>query len=140
MEKPVLNDKDQYPTEDVIFSHIGKSKTLWILFFEFIQAEYPEFDPVWNYYNDGKSWLMKITRKSKTILWLSIVRNYFRITLYFTDRAEEAILESKISDELKEQFKNGKHFGKIRGLTINFKRKIDLKYAKELIEIKLKIK
>jgi hypothetical protein len=49
-------------------------------------------------------------------------------------------MNSKISDELKVQFKNGKHYGKIRGLTIVFKNKKDIEYAKELIEVKLKIK
>jgi hypothetical protein len=29
-EKPILNDPDQYPTEEVIYSCIGKRKALWI--------------------------------------------------------------------------------------------------------------
>ena len=140
MEQPLLNDKDQYPTEEVIFSHIGKSKTLWLSLFEFIHSEHPDFTEQWRYYNDGKSWLMKVTRKSKTVFWLSVIKNSFRTTFYFTDRAKEAIMNSKISNELKEQFKNGKHYGKIRGLTIVFKYKRDIKFAEELIAIKLRIK
>jgi hypothetical protein len=62
------------------------------------------------------------------------------MTFYFTDKAEEDIYGSKISDELKEQFKSAKYYNKIRGLTIVFGNNKDVEYAKELIGIKLKIK
>jgi hypothetical protein len=140
MEQPILGNKDQFPTEKIIFSHIGKNKTHWQSLFEFIHINHPDFSEQWRYYNDGKSWLMKVTRKSKTIFWLTLSKNTFRTTFYFTDRAEEVIKKSSISDELKKQFKEGKHYGKIRGLTITFKNKKDIEYVKDLIEIKLSIK
>ena len=49
-------------------------------------------------------------------------------------KSQEEII---ISDELKEGFKNGKRYNKIRGLSIEFKDKIDIEYAKTLIPIKL---
>jgi len=140
MEQPILTDKNQFPTEEIIFSHIGKNKALWQSLFEYIHTNHPDISEQWRYYNDGKSWLLKVTRKAKTIFWLSLIKNSFRITFYFTDKADEAINKSNISDELKEQFKSGKRFGKIRGLTIIFKNKKDVEYAKSLIAIKLSLK
>ena len=140
MEQPILGNKEQFPTEEIIFSHIGKSKTLWQSLFEYIHTNHPDISEQWRYYNDGKSWLLKVTRKSKTIFWLTVIKNYFRITFYFTNRAEETINKGSISDELKKQFKEGKHYGKIRGLTVTFKNKKDIEYAKALITIKLSIK
>lgn len=140
MEQPILGNKDRFPTEKIIFSHIGKNKTLWQSLFEYIHTDHPDISEQWRYYNDGKSWLMKVTRKSKTIFWLSLIKKTFRITFYFVARAEKAIMKSSISEELKKQFKKGKNYGKIRGLTITFKNKKDIEYAKALIEIKLSIK
>ena len=140
MEPIVLTDEKQFPTEKIIFTHIGKSETLWRTLFEYIHGKHPDFSEEWRYYKDGKSWLMKVTRKSKTIFWLSVIENAFRITFYFTDRAEEAIMNSSISDELKEQFKKGKKYNKIRGITIHFKKKKDVEHTKSLIDIKLSIK
>ncbi len=140
MEQPILTDKDQFPTEEIIYSHIGKSKSLWQSVFEYIHSEHPILTEQWRYYKDGKSWLMKVMNKSKTIFWLSLIKGSFRITFYFTDKAEEVIINSPISEELKTQFKNGKRFGKIRGLTITFKNKKDIDYVKSLIAIKLSIK
>lgn len=140
MEQPILSDKNQYPTEDIIFSHIGRANTLWISFFEYIHSNHTDFTEEWRYYNDGKSWLMKVQRKAKTVFWLSIIKNAFRITFYFTERAEEAIFKSSISDELKAQFRDGRSYGKIKGITIVFKKKKDIEYAKSLIAIKLSLK
>jgi hypothetical protein len=140
MEKPILTDKDQFPTEELIFSHLGKNKALWCTFFDYIHSNYPDLAEEWRYYNDGKSWLMKVTKKTKTIFWLSLFENTFRITFYFTDRAEQTIMDSKISDKLKQNFLEGKHYNKIRGLTIIFKFKKDIEDAKLLLPIKLNTK
>lgn len=140
METPLLSDKNQYPTEEIIFSYIGKTRNLWISFFDYIHSNHPDFFEEWRYYNDGKSWLMKVTRKSKTIFWLSLIKNSFRITFYFTDRAEKTIAASGVSEELKEQFLNGKRYNKIRGLTLVFKTKKDIDFAAGLIGIKLSVK
>jgi len=140
VNQPILSDKTQFPTEEIIYSLIGKSKQLWLSLFEYIHKNHPDFTKEWRYYNDGKSWLMKVQRKSKTIFWLSILKDSFRITFYLTDKADKAMDSSTISNELKEQFKNGKSFGKIRGVTITFKNKKDVEYAKSLIGIKLSIK
>jgi hypothetical protein len=140
MEQPVLTDKNQFPTEEAIYSHIGKSKALWLLLFEYIHQNDPDFTEQWRFYLDGKSWLLKVARKGKTIFWLSIVEGSFRTTFYFADKAEQAISKSSISAQLKKQFRNGKRYNKIRGLTILYKSKRDVEYARQLIDIKVRIR
>lgn len=107
MEEKVLTDKNIFPSEEIIFSHIGKTKKQWDSIFNYIHTKHIDFSEEWRYYNDGKSWLLKVTKKKKTIFWLSIIPKSFRITFYFGDKAENAILESKISDKLKNQFIEG---------------------------------
>lgn len=136
-EQPILNDPNTYPTDSVIEECLGNRKKLWDSFFEYIHEERPDFSEEWRYYNDGKSWLLKVVRKSKTVFWTSLIKKTFCITFYFTDKFEEDIESSTISDELKTQFKNGKRYGKLRGLTITFKYARDIGYAKALIAIRL---
>ena len=140
METPVLGDKDQFPTEDIIFLHLGKTKNTWIKLFKFIHEKHSDFKEEWRYYNDGKSWLLKITKKTKTICWISIIKNGFRMTYYFGDKVEKLIKDSDLPKEYKGQFLNGKKFGKIRAITIIFKNDDDIKVAKILMEIKEKLK
>lgn len=140
MTKQLLSDKDQFPSEEIIFSHLGDSRLLWTNLFESTHTRYPEFSEEWRYYNDGKRWLMKVLKQTKTIFWLSVIEEAFIITFYFSDKAETAILESKLSDELKKSFQNGKRFGKIRGISVQLKHQSDVDYILELVAIKLRIK
>jgi hypothetical protein len=140
MAHPVLTEKDQFPTEEVVFLHIGKVKPLWFLLFDHIHQHHQDFTQEWRYYLDGKSWLLKVSKKTKTIFWLSIVEGSFRTTFYLTDKAREAISKSFLSDELKKQYTEGKRHGKIRGLTILYRRKRDVDDAKRLIDIKTSIR
>lgn len=140
MGQSVLTDKNQFPTDEIVFSFIGKNKASWISLFDYIHDNHPEFTEEWRYYNDGKSWLLKVTQKAKTIFWLSVIDGTFRITFYFNDKTQQAIESSNLPKELKEQYRNGKRYNKIRGLTIVFKNKTDCTYAKELVGIKMSIK
>jgi len=140
MEQLVLINENEFPTEEIIFSHLGRTKNHWNSLFNYIHDKHPDFLKEWRFYKDGKSWLLKVTRKKKTICWISLIKNKFRMTFYFTDRMEPAIMQSTISDELKDQFQSAKHYGKIRGLTITFRNKMDIEYAKVLIDTKLSTK
>jgi hypothetical protein len=140
MDPHVLTDKTQFPTEEVIYAHLGKSKVFWLSLFEYIHTNHSDLSEEWRYYNDGKSWLLKVTRKKKTVFWLSVLQNSFRTTFYFTDRANGAIADSSISNELKEQFEGGKRFGAIRGLTVTYKNKRSVEDAKKLIALKISLK
>ena len=140
MEAPVLTDKDQFPTDEIIFSLIGRKKSLWTSVFNYISANHSDVEVQWRYYNDGKSWLMKAVRKSKTIFWLSVIKNTFRTTFYITGKAEKAVLESDIPDELKKTFADGLKSNKFHGLTVIFKNKSDLETFKSLFVLKVSLK
>jgi len=139
MDAPILTDKSQFPTDEVIDSHLGKSKALWDSFFQYLAREHPDFTREWRYYNDGKSWLMKVQRKKKTVFWLAIIEGSFRTTFYLHEQAQQMVEASTLSDELKGQF-HQKSFGGLRGIRVAYKNKKDIESAKELIGIKLSIR
>ena len=58
MAQHILTNKNEFPTEEIIFSHIGKSKIFWQSLFDFIHSDYHDLTEHWQYYNDGKrGWL-----------------------------------------------------------------------------------
>jgi hypothetical protein len=137
MDARVLTDKNQFPTDEVIFSHLGRRRALWDALFTFIRAAHPDCVARWRYYNDGKSWLLNLSRKKKTVFWLSLAGNTFRITSYFTDKARKAIRASALPGELKKPFRTALPPGKLRGITITFRKKHDVEDAKVLVAIKI---
>jgi hypothetical protein len=140
MQKPCLNDKDEFPSDEVLNRYLGKVKTVWDSFMDFLKENHPSFTGQWRYYNDGKSWLYKLTKKKKTICWISVWDKMFKTTFYFPDRAEELIVNSKLKKEYKDQFVNCKRYGNTRGLTVEIKKTTDLVTTKKLIEIKEQFK
>src|SRR4030042_2336395 len=140
MEKPCLNDKDEYPNDEVLSHYLGKVKDTWDSFIVFLNESYPLFSGQWRYYNDGKNWLYKITKKKKTICWVSIYNNKFKTTFYFSDKAEKLIMARKLKKEYIDQFLNGRKSGKIRGITAGVKKLTDLNTTRKLIEIKEQVK
>ncbi len=140
MEKPCLNDPNEYPNDDVLSRYLGKVKSTWDSFIDLLKENYPLFASEWRYYNDGKNWLFKITKKKKTICWVSIYHNKFKTTFYFSDKAEDLITKSKLKKKYIDQFTNGKRYGKIRGITIEITKSTDLNTTKELMEIKEQLK
>ncbi len=139
MDRPVLTDESVFPTDDVLAFHLGRTLPLWTSFFDFLNAQYPDVTKQWKYYNDGKSWLMKTSRKSKTVFWLSVVQGSFRITAYFTDKARKAIQASTLSDDLKKQFIVSRKIGPLRSVTVTFRKKMDVQDAKALVELKVSL-
>ena len=139
MEKPCLNDKDEYPNDEVLRRYLGKVKNTWDSFADLLDESYPSFSREWRYYKDGKNWLYKITKKKKTICWVSIYNNKFKTTFYFPDKAEELITASKLKKAYIDQFIHGKKYGKIRGVTVEIKKSTDLNSIKTLIEIKERV-
>ena len=140
MDTPILSDKSQFPTDEVIFSHIGTAKALWLSLFQYLDQGHPDFTREWRYYNDGKSWLMKVQHRKKTVFWLSILEGSFRTTFYVHEKGAKIVENSSISEALKNSFRTGKSYGKLRGITVAYKKKKDVEYAKELIGIKLSVK
>jgi len=68
MEKPSLNDKDQYPDDKVLSHHLGKAKIAWDSLMEMLDKNHPLFTREWRYYKDGHNWLYKVTKNKPYIL------------------------------------------------------------------------
>jgi hypothetical protein len=138
--EPTLTDRNIYPSDEVITATIGRARPLWDSAFAYLHENHPDFEERWKFYNDGKRWLMNVSRKKKTVFWLSVLTGSFRTTCYFTEKARQTIRASQLSDELKRQYLDPKLKGKLRGITVTFRKKHDVAEFKILVELKLAMK
>jgi hypothetical protein len=135
-----LNDPDIFPSDSVLCRPLGRSKPAWDVFMLLLKNDYPQMSVDWRYYNDGKTWLCKVTQKADTIFWVSACDKFFKISFYFTAKAETAISASGLGAELKYSFLHPKGRCSLRTVTTEVRKKTDLQPIKELIEIKLRMK
>jgi hypothetical protein len=139
-ENLILSDKQITPTDDYIFSIIGEKRILWQSIMNYVSENYKDISGSWNYYNDGKQWLFKLVRKKKTIFWVGILKDTFRITFWFGDKAEPMIESSDLPQTIKDNFKTAKKYGAIRAVSVKVFEPLDVDIVKKLIAIKQKIK
>ena len=138
MEPIFLTDPNVEPTDELINLIIGKNSIYWQKIIEYLNDHHRDVTEVWRFYNDGKCWLYRTLRKKKTIYWIGILKDTFRITFYLSDKAESFIEESSLADRIKEEFHNTKG-AKFRSATVVMRSEEDLENVLKLIEIKLKI-
>lgn len=140
MEKLSLNDQKEFPDDAVLSQHLGDTKKAWDTLTSMINENHPLYTTEWRYYNDGKSWLFKVTKKKKTICWVAVFDKKFKTTFYFSAKAEVLITGSPLKKEYIDQFVSGRRFGKIRAITVEVKKPADLETTELLMEIKEKLK
>lgn len=93
----------------------------------------------WRYYKDGKTWLGKVTYKKKTIVWLSVWKEFIKAGFYFTEKTRQGVLDLDFNDTIKSSFAVTKPTGKLIPLIVDIEDEerlkdfnIILKYRKNL--------
>ncbi len=140
MEPIVLTDPSIQPDDHILFAIIGEKQILWQQIMQYLHDHYTDVSEVWRFYNDGKCWLFHTIRKKKTIFWIGVIKDTFKITFYLADKAEPLIEESTISEEVKSKFRNTKSSRFGRALSITMNTSSDVETIKALIDLKLKLK
>lgn len=93
--------------------------------------------PEWRYYRDGKSWLCKITRKKKTIVWISVWESFIKTSFYFTEKNRNEIMRLDIDNTFKTAFFRNKATGKLIPLVLEIQNKEMLQTFRKIAEYKM---
>lgn len=140
MVKPILNDSETYPTEEVLEKEFGALFSTYTEFMETVKGDEFRLLPEWRYYKDGKAWLCKICLKKKTVAWLSAWPDCFKVGFYFTEKSGAGIHDLDIGDSLKKSYETHKPVGKLKPLEIDVKNKSQLNDLYTLLKYKAGIK
>ena len=133
----VFNDESIHPDNDLVFSVIGDKQLVWKQVMSYLYDNNSDISEVWKYYNDGKSWLFRTLKKKKTIFWINILEDTFRIAFWFADRLEPIILSSKLPGHILEEYGKARHYNRSRCIFIDVEDHGDLENIKILLDLKL---
>ncbi len=140
MERPLLNDRDVYPDDEVLATHLGRAKAAWDAFTAGVAERYPDAMLEWRYYNDGKAWLCKFTRRKTTVCWISVWDKFFKAGFYFTAKHDKAVDALPIAAELKAAYREHAPFGAMKPLTVEVRSKKALEDVFTVAEFKTSLK
>jgi len=139
VEKILLSNPDVFPSSEILSKVLGEKIDLYDKALEKIKIEIPESNPEWNYYKDGKSWLLKVLHSKKTLCWIFVYEKGLKTTFYINGKYEEYIIESNLPEELKKEYLGTKE-KKIRGVSLIVEKEKDLTVLRELVKIKKRAK
>ena len=89
----------------------------------------------WRYYNDGKAWLGKGLHKwksargndkEKTIFWLSIWDEFFKVSIFIAEKAREGLNALKLNKNTVKMIEEAKQMGKLKFFALVFEVYSDL--------------
>jgi hypothetical protein len=115
---PAFTDPDVRPTPKLIAAALGRAALTWTELLDRLRGEVSGLSETWRYYPDGKSWLLKVARRGKTVCWVSVERGRFKVAFYFPARLDVALLESDLSAACKKLIREGKPIGKLRPVPV----------------------
>ncbi|MFA7584234.1 MAG: DUF3788 family protein [Proteiniphilum sp.] len=127
METQLLRDPNIFPSEEVLKNALEPDAYEALeSFMNVITSAAYGLTCDWRYYNDGKSWLCKILHKKKTVMWLSVWNDFFKISFYFTEKHLEGIAALDIAENIKEDFCKAKPIGRLLPMLFNINHKKQL--------------
>jgi len=112
MDKPILKDREVFPSPEVLKDTLGESFTAYNQLADLLANKYEIFLQ-WNYYTDGYAWLCKLLHKKKNLGWLVPYDNYFVVNCNFAERFLEKIEALDIDEQIKETYYQNKTKWKI---------------------------
>jgi hypothetical protein len=140
MEAIILTDRFTTPTDELIFAIIGDKRVLWQRILNYLHDNHADITDVWRFYDDGKCWLFRTLKKKKTIFWVGILENTFRVSFYLSDKAIPLIAQSDLTQAIKNEYANFQSGRMGRSITIKITDAKDAENVIKLIEIKLQLK
>lgn len=115
----LLTFPDIDPTSDSIKNGLGRWFTTYDTLTETLSKPPYEISPEWRFYKDGGAWLCKMTRKKKTVFWISAWKQYLKCGFYFTEKSGESISDLSIDPSLKASYDAATPAGKLYPLIID---------------------
>jgi hypothetical protein len=136
----LLAEQNILPTKEVLKNALGESYLVFNELMEIITNNHFRLVKKCGHYNGGKYWLCKVCYKKKTICWLSVLNNFFKVGFCFTEKNGLGMAELDIENNIKEDFKRIKKNGKWRLLVVNMHRKEQIDDVIKIIEYKKGLK
>ena len=134
----ILNDKLIKPNDEIIFSIIGDTELLWKQTFSHLFDNSKDISINWKYSDCGKYWVCVALKKKNTIFRIHILKkNSFSLAFPFGDKSEPMILQSKLPENIKNDFMNAQKYNATRYISIDVEDSYDFENVKKLIDLKL---
>ena len=133
----IFSDKLILPNDKDLAKKLGETYALWNQIIDIVYLQYPSGKEDWNFPGKNYGWSFRIKDKKRAILYFLPREGYFKVAFVFGQKALNSILETSISDTIKNDLLAAKKYAEGRGVNIDVKNDSVISDIKKLIAIKL---
>lgn len=140
MEKAIqlLRDEKIFPSEDVL---VGAAGTYYGVYREYVGLLLDRGISVdWHYYKDGRAWLGKAVKGTRTVCWISLWEEFFRVSFYIATRLRGEFGKSNINEKILDRAMRQPPVGKLLPIVVEVADRHQLADLMEIVEFKLNFK
>lgn len=135
--KSSFTNKTKEPTEAELKLTLGATHTYWKHLHDFTIQSFPKAQAAWHYSGDTYGWSFRISDKKRVLVYLLPREAFFKVAMVFGQKASDEILQSKISEVIKNELRLAKAYAEGRGIRLDIKNKSLVTDITSLIQIKI---
>jgi len=136
MDTSIFSNKSVVPDDEMLISAIGSSKSIWDDISEFVHIQYPAAISEWKYPGQKYGWSFRLKDKKRVIIYLLPREGSFLVAFMFGEKAYRQIMESAVSQDIKQGLSEAKVYAEGRGIRLEANSG-SIEDIKTLIRIKL---
>jgi len=133
----IFNNKSKKPESADLKLALGDLYEMWHELRNYVLEKYPSTIEEWNYPGVKYGWSFRMKDKKRAILYFLPRDNYFKVAFVFGQKATNAILDSEIPEDIKNELLSAKVYAEGRGIRIDVKERSVINDIKKLIDIKI---
>ena len=137
MDQSIFMNKAIIPDDKDVQVELGETYALWKEIMDFVVLKYPKAAKEWSYPGSKYGWSFRMKDRKRVIIYLLPRERYFIAAFVFGQMAYDLIIESPISDYIKNELSAARVYAEGRGIRIDVKTITALDDIKKLVEIKL---
>jgi len=135
--KSIFTDKLIVPTDDDLKTALGATYKLWQLIAAYAHEQCPKATDDWKFPGEKHGWSFRVNDKKRVLVYLLPRDGFFKVAMVFGQKAFEAVMNSNISADIKQELAAAKAYAEGRGSRIDVRNEKILKDIRALIDIKL---
>lgn len=132
----ILDDPTREPDEELLIEALGDNYDNYTAVKRLLERR--QVCGSWRYYKDGKHWLCKWQYRAKTVCWLSVWDDCFKLSFYFNDHNKGGVEMLDIDDEIKRSFREQIPSGRLSPLLIEVRDSSHIEDIRQIVEYKIK--
>lgn len=136
--KSIFSDKNRCPTHHKLSEALGETCSIWQQLVDFTKNNYPDATEEWRFSGEKFGWSYRIKDAKRVIIYLLPRDLFFKVAFVFGQKAVDQILESSVSEVIKEELLGTKAYAEGRGIRIEIKDTSNLEDIKKLIQFKIR--